>query len=383
MKRLVPLMLWLVAACDGGDPKPAARPFASVTAVAGELLQVDTLRQDGYVIVTTTRLVIDTTRDIVSVDTVVRPAPILDRGIPLGSAALNQEGSPEGQNWANLSSGTPAALFKNLQWAERNKMKAVVFNLPGGQHNSVGPNLSMIGGRLRYDEAKYRARVEAFATKAVRDSVAKYCGKKFDCMISAYDEPHVSGGDDGAGTIQGNTWGEKGWMTKAKVDRGCEMIRRAVPGIPVGVQGGPSLFYPELPAYTHCQFIRAQYSWRMSANKKTNISPKGAREKWYENEVRAAKGVPLALSINIINGGIQDRDPSWDCKTQGGVKGQRQPNCAMIPDSVRAYLLYFGPRTVGGMMMWRQDTRYTPRLLPVLKEVRRVFDTLPYRRIGD
>jgi hypothetical protein len=395
MRRYTVAVL-LLAAC-GGEDKPEAAPRATQMSAEpmAALETQDTVKDNGYVIVITSQGIVDTTWEVLSVDTIMRP----DVGVPIGRATREGEVEIAGISWASVSTGTPKALFENLQWARRSKLKAITFNLPGGGHNAnqceplpskdCGPNLSRINGIPRYDSTKYLARVKAFDNNAVRDSVKKYCKPTgaIWCEINAYDEPHVTGGWDGASMTDGNTWGDKGWMTKAKVDRGCQALKQAFRNlIPAGPAGAPTLFYPEQPAYKVCDFIRAQYSWRMSRVKNANgvyVSPSGGREKWWNDQVQAAKGLPVTPSINIVNGGVQDIDGTWDCKAsrEGGVKGSRTPNCSMLPDSVKAYLLYFGSRAFGSHMMWREDPNREVRLYSVYKTVADSLNKVQYKPI--
>jgi hypothetical protein len=148
----------------------------------------------------------------------------------------------------------------------------------------------------------------------------------------------------------GNTWGPPGTITRARADSLCGFVKKLLPpGVPVGLSD--HLTWDPGKQLKVCDFTQPQFSNRF-----------GDIARWRDSILaRAAKaGHQTQFSFNILNGGTQDRDGTWDCKDQGGRKGQRQPNCQMTPTQVTAAVTQLGAKTCSGLMMWRYDpTRYS------------------------
>jgi hypothetical protein len=66
------------------------------------------------------------------------------------------------------------------------------------------------------------------------------------------------------------------------------------------------------------------------------------------------------FGLNILNGGNQDRDGTWDCKDQGGILGQYSPNCAMTAQQLKDFGGTLGPAGCG-LLLWRYDAAYISR----------------------
>jgi hypothetical protein len=72
----------------------------------------------------------------------------------------------------------------------------------------------------------------------------------------------------------------------------------------------------------------------------------------------SADGVTPMLSINVLNGGAQDRNGTWDCTGHGQAgTGTYAPNCRMTPDQVREFGTALAPYGCY-MMLWRFDGDY-------------------------
>jgi hypothetical protein len=162
---------------------------------------------------------------------------------------------------------------------------------------------------------------------------------------SVMDEPHV----DGSGA-DGNTWGPTGTMTKARVDSMCAYVKAIFPTLPVGVVHQHSIFEPS-KSYRVCEFLVDQYASRLST---------GTPEQFRDAGLALAKrdGMRILFGANELNGGPQDRDGVWDCKDQGGLKGQSAPNCQIPPDSLRRWYPLLA-RAGCGFRVWRWDDRRT------------------------
>jgi hypothetical protein len=217
----------------------------------------------------------------------------------------------------------------------------LLLQMPSGSHDDeTSPLLSVIDGVLQFDEGKWRAIVDRFNTPEIRQAVAD--GVRDGVIIGdvVMDEPHVVGGGDG------NTWGPHGTMTKLRVDGLCSYIKQIFPTLPAGVFHQHNTFEPD-KSYKVCDFIVDQYNHR-----------RGDVYTFRDEGLALARrdGHAIMFSLNILNGGVQDKDGTWDCLGTGGM-GTFKPNCRMTPEQVREYGLILGP--VGcGLFMWRYDDAF-------------------------
>jgi hypothetical protein len=200
-------------------------------------------------------------------------------------------------------------------------------------------------GSLQFSMDKWLAKAEGYspAQDFTLDSLGK-AGRFIGNDVM--DEPHVSGTGDEAGARHKNTWGPAGTMTKARVDSLCAEARTVWPNIPTGVSHSWNVFEPTKD-YAVCDFTIEQYSYRL-----------GNIDTWLRGGrlVSERQGTVRVLSMNVLNGGTQDTDGTWDCKLQGGLKGTGSPNCAMTPAQIRAagFRLISEPG-ICALMMWRYD----------------------------
>jgi PKD repeat protein len=156
---------------------------------------------------------------------------------------------------------------------------------------------------------------------------------------SVMDEPQQSAGDD-------KSWGPEGFMTKVRVDGLCSYVKAIFPTLPVGVTHDPSVFEPT-KSYQVCEFMQAQYAYR-----------KGNVTTWRENNLAIANRDQMAImfSINVLNGGTQDKIGTYDCAGTGGL-GTYQPNCRMTPQQLQDAANALGPAGCA-LMMWRYDSDF-------------------------
>ena len=69
-------------------------------------------------------------------------------------------------------------------------------------------------------------------------------------------------------------------------------------------------------------------------------------------------GYSVIFSLNILNGGAQDKDGVYDCVGAGQAgKGTYGTNCRMTPDQVRQWGNTLGSAGCA-LLMWRYDDRY-------------------------
>ena len=228
---------------------------------------------------------------------------------------------------------TPDNVVTRIDAARAQKRK-VVMAMTGGSHDNY-----LTDGV--FDRAKWEARLQTYNTATIRKAIAGGVADGTIIGATVMDEPNVSGAGDG------NTWGPPGTMTKARVDSLCADVKAMFPTLPAGVQHRWDVFEPTKP-YRVCDFLTTQYSSRV-----------GDVATWRDGALAMAKrdGHAIMFSMNILNGGTQDRDGTWDCAATGGL-GTFSPNCRMTPSEVRQYGLALGPAACGGLLMWRYDDRF-------------------------
>jgi hypothetical protein len=260
----------------------------------------------------------------------------LPTGIPYGAFGLVIAGVTPPSFTLSLDGYSSDNIIPRVDLARSNKMHLVLAMTGGGHFNYLTDGV--------FDRSKWDAKMASFNTGAIRTAVAAGVADGTIIGASVMDEPQVSGGGDG------NTWGPPGTMTKARVDSLCGYVKQIFPTLPVGVVHRHDLFEPT-NSYKVCEFIASQYSVRM-----------GSVTDFRDGGVAIARrdGHAIMFSMNIINGGTQDKDGTWDCKDQGGVLGQWAPNCRMTATQVRDFGLVLGPAGCG-LLMWRYDSSFMAR----------------------
>jgi hypothetical protein len=120
-------------------------------------------------------------------------------------------------------------------------------------------------------------------------------------------------------------------------------VKNIFPTLAVGVTHQHDLFQPD-SSYTLADFIIDQYS--------TVRGPVATfRDAGLALGLR--DGHKIVFSLNVINGGTQDTDGTWDCIGTGG-KGTFAPNCRMTPTQVQTFANTLAP-SGPGFFMWRYD----------------------------
>jgi hypothetical protein len=145
------------------------------------------------------------------------------------------------------------------------------------------------------------------------------------------------------------SWG--GVMTKPLLDQMARYVKAIFPTLAVGVNHGPDGYYLWRPTerYRDVDYVVNQYNWWITS---------GDIVAWRDKVLAQARldGVTPAFSLNIINGGVQDRDGTWDCIGTGGL-GLRSPNCRMNATQLRNWGITLG--TSGCMLlMWKYDAAF-------------------------
>jgi hypothetical protein len=301
------------------------------------------------------------------------PAPAIVRTIGFGPSGLPSLADPAPYTAAQLASSAPT-IIKDIATARAQGVK-LILALTGGGHANY---MSVIKGVFQFDRAKWTAKLRTYDTPQIRAAIAQCVGDGTCVAANVMDEPHVAGAGDGAGGKDGNTWGPKGTMTKARVDSLCGEMHTLFPTLPAGPAHQWQVFQPER-SYRVCDLIISQYSAR---NERTY----GTVEAWRDSALAmgARDGHRVMFSMNVLNGGTQDQDvvkklqgAVWDCRNEGGVRGQASPNCAPTPDQVERWGLALGPSSCGAMVMWRYDSASHKRLRATFQAVADSLGKLP------
>jgi hypothetical protein len=280
------------------------------------------------------------------------------QGIPFGASQLwSSLGEPVTDAFTQSGEdATTASLIIDRINAARTRKVKLLLAMTGGSHLQY---MSVINGVNRFDFAKWRAKMDTYNTPAIRQAVADGIRDGTILGNAVMDEPHV----DGTGT-DGNTWGPAGTMTKVRVDSLCAYVRDMFPTLPVGPVHQHQLFEPT-KSYRACDFLVDQYVNRL-----------GTPESFRDGALAMARrdGMMIFFGVNLINGGIQDKDGTWDCKDQGGIKGQTAPNCQMTPTQIEAWARVLGPAGCA-FRMWRWDDTRLATYGPAFRNIAADFAT--------
>lgn len=261
-------------------------------------------------------------------------------GIPFGASQLWDDLGTAGTESYTLAHDAvkPGTIIQRIADARAKRVR-LLFNMTGGHD----PYMSVIRDTSRFDMAKWRDSMSRYDTPAIKAAVAAGVADGTIVGNSVMDEPHVYGLGDG------NSWGPRGEMTKARVDSLCAYVKSIFPTMPVGVVHQHSIFEPD-KSYRVCEFLVDQYTGRL-----------GTPEQFRNEALALANRDHMAIifGFNALNGGPQDRDSVWDCKDQGGYLGQNKPNCQVSPTQFQTWGVLLG---VAGCAFrsWRHDaTRFT------------------------
>ena len=243
-------------------------------------------------------------------------------GVPLGASHLFDANVPLGPFTWSVDGHRPDLILADLTAARARGVK-LVMNMTGGSHN----NYKTDG---KFDEAKWRARMDGYNTPAIRDAVNRGIAEGWIMGASVMDEPHQS---DAQTQFPEKSWGPEGWMTKAKVDRLCTYVKTIFPALPAGVAHDHRHFEPA-ENYAVCDFLITQY--RIS---------KGPVRDWKAGAVAFAtrSGIGLYFGVNILHGGL-----GRSCS---------DPPCPMNATEVDTLGAYLAPGSCG-ISLWQYEATY-------------------------
>lgn len=228
----------------------------------------------------------------------------------------------------SLNQSRPKGIISQIDAARRMRQRLVLV-LTGGPASDFMSNGD-------FDMAKWKKAINAYNTSSIKRAVAEAVSDGTVIGNQLVDEPETS------------KWRDS--FTKRKLDEMAVYARQLFPTLPMGVVHGPPGYkWRSGERYNKLDFVRYQYNW--------NVTDGNVGE-WRQAVLAQARrdGVTPAFSLNILDGGVQDRKGTWDCGGTGG-KGTYYPNCRMTPDQVRTW----GRALVGEgcfLAMWRYDDAF-------------------------
>jgi hypothetical protein len=284
----------------------------------------------------------------------------LEQGTPFGSYNMWPTATRTQSAGVAVFTGShdyvpPAEMIAHLDAARAEGM-SIVLAMTGGSHDRYKTDGV-------FDQAKWEAAMDGYDTPAIRDAIAAAVADGTVLGNSVMDEPQQSG-------TTSKDWGPPGTMTKARVDELCGYVKAIFPTLPVGVGHDHNAFEPG-NSYRVCEFLMPQYAHR-----------KGAVTAWRDAALAMAQrdGLAIVFSMNLLNGGVQDRTGAWDCPGTGGL-GDRSPNCRMTAAQVRDFGLALGPAGCA-LLSWKYDGDFAakPDNQEAFSTVALALAALPRRR---
>jgi hypothetical protein len=262
------------------------------------------------------------------------PASVTYIGIPYGPVALwtmnrlNYGPAPFTGSQNFISADT---LILQIN-AARNKGQRLMVAMTGGPSTRYTTN-------GQFDMTKWKNVMNTYNKSALKTAVAAAVADGTIIGNQMIDEPETT------------KWGTV--LTKPMIDQMAAYVKTIFPTLPVGVNHGPPGYtWRSWERYTKVDYGLYQYNHYITSG---NIVA------WRDAVLAQAKldGVTPALSLNILNGGAQDRDDgTYDCTGPGqGGLGTRYPNCWMTPDQVRSWGEALTPYACV-MLMWQYDGTY-------------------------
>lgn len=274
------------------------------------------------------------------------PDPVAVVEVPTPMAAVTYVGIPFG----------PVALWNGnvLLWppapftASKNSINADTLILQINAARSKGQRLMLAitpgpsplyTTSGQFDMAKWKKAVNTYNKSALKTAVAAAVADGTIIGNQLIDEPETK------------RWGTN--ITKATIDQMATYVKGLFPTLPEGVTHGPPGYkWRASERYTKLDFAVYQYAHYITSGNITS---------WRTAVLAQAKldGVTPGLSLNILNGGKQDRgDGFYDCvgADMGGL-GTRYPNCLMTADQLTTWGKALVPYGCF-MMMWQFDSTY-------------------------
>ena len=262
------------------------------------------------------------------------PPPPSGTGVPYGPFALF-----DGTSTRLAFGPAPFTMSQSGETADR-----VVQRIAAARAAGLRLIIAMTGGAPtnyttdgKFDLAKWKAKMDTYRTATIQQAVADAVADGTVIMANMIDEPNTT------------DWG--GVVDRTTLETMSAYVKEIFPTIRTAI----SLQWSSLVGsrftgpYSSLDVLTTQYSARF-----------GSVEAYRDGAVATAQAnnLGLLLSMNILNGGPQDKDGVWDCIGTGG-KGTSSPNCRMLPSEVETYGKTLGltPETCG-LLMWRYDDAF-------------------------
>ena len=250
------------------------------------------------------------------------------------------------------NSTSPDGIVKQID-AARSKHQRLLLAMTGGCSCNYLTN-------GKFDLTKWKNRMNLFKTTAIKNAVAAGVADGTIIGNTVMDEPETK------------QWG--GVMTKPMLDGMGTYVKNIFPTLPVGVNHGPTGYYQWRGSerYRVLDYVLNQYSWWVTTG---NIAA------WRDKVLAQARldGVTPAFSLNVINGGVQDRSGTYDCTGTGGM-GSRYPNCRMTPTQIRDWSKATGVYGCA-MTLWKYDKTFVSKTanIDAAKDVAATLNAKPRR----
>ncbi len=191
----------------------------------------------------------------------------------------------------------------------------------------------------KFDMTKWKNKMNTFNTSAIKSAVAAAVSDGTIIANQMIDEPETK------------RWG--GNITKGTIDQMASYAKSMFPSLPMGLNHGPPGYnWRASERYKVLDYVLYQYNHYITSGNIAN---------WRDAVLARARtdGVTPALSLNILDGGVQDRSGTYDCGGTGG-KGTYAPNCRMTSTQVKSW----GTALAGygcALQMWRYDGAFVSK----------------------
>jgi hypothetical protein len=329
VRAALPLLVALVAAsCDKTDPLSLPSETGPVASGADSTAPADSLATEAA-LPADSAAPADT---LALTDSLTPDLAVSYSGVPFGPYGLYA--TVTGFEWgpapmtASLDNTFANSIVQRIN-AARLKRHRLVLAMTGGQSREYTTN-------GKFDLGKWKARMNTFNTSTIKQAVAAAVADGTVIGNKLIDEPETP------------KWG--GAVTKPMIDAMASYVKNMFPTLPVGVAyGAPGFRWRASEHYRVVDWVVSQYQWSFN---------QGGITAWRDEVLRwaRAEGVTPGFSLNIMDGGINDKVGSWDCAGTGG-KGTIAQRCRMTADQVRSWGRAIGPSGCV-MLMWRYDDAF-------------------------
>lgn len=260
-------------------------------------------------------------------------ASVTYSGLPLGPVGLWN--SPTTVSWGpkpftfSQNANNPSNIVTQISSA-RSMGQRLILALSAANSNNTTDG--------KFDFTKWKNHINAYNTTAIRNAVAAGVSDGTIIGNMLIDEPETK------------RWG--GNIDKRTIDQMASYAKNIFPTLPMGLNHGPPGYkWHTEQTYQVLDYVLYQYNHWITS---------GDATAWRNAVLSRAKtdGVTPALSLNVLGGGRQDREGTWDCTGSGQAGlGPYYPNCRMTSDQLTNWgkaLIGYGCFT----LMWRYDDAY-------------------------